>query len=112
MISFAAKELQGLGNPHEVSAEISGLDELWAETLGDPVGQSHPSLTAADPSRVETLVSGTAGQGLGSRHRTHIINISAGELTPSSEAHPILDDAAQACAEHKILIVAAVGNDD
>ena len=45
--------------------EITGLKELWAETLGDPrlciavldgpVDQSHPSLHAANLTRLETL---------------------------------------------------------
>lgn len=41
----------------------------------------------------------------------NIINISGGELTPSGEAHPILSDAVQACADRNVLIVAAAGNE-
>lgn len=40
-----------------------------------------------------------------------IINISGGELSPSGTAHPILAGAVQNCADHNVLIVAAVGND-
>ena len=56
---------------------FTGLKELWAETLGDPriciavldgpVDQSHPSLVAANLTKLETLVSGFVNQGPSSR---------------------------------------------
>ena len=64
---------------------LSGIRELWDETLGDPavcvavldgpVDVSHPSLRAANLTRVETLVPGTADLGLASRHGTHIASV-------------------------------------
>ncbi|WP_293380993.1 PatA/PatG family cyanobactin maturation protease [Phenylobacterium sp.] len=41
----------------------------------------------------------------------HIINISGGQLTPSSEPEPVLAQAIAACARRNVLIVAAAGND-
>lgn len=40
-----------------------------------------------------------------------IINISAGENSPSGTAHPILTEAVQSCADQGVLIVAAAGNE-
>jgi hypothetical protein len=64
---------------------LSGIRELWAETLGDPaiciavldgpVDLSHPSLKAANLTQVETLVPGTADFGPASRHGTHIASV-------------------------------------
>ncbi len=55
---------------------LSGIRELWAETLGDPavciavldgpVDLSHPSLKPANLTQVETLVPGTVNRGLAS----------------------------------------------
>lgn len=68
---------------------IAGLKELWAETLGDsricvavldgPIDQSHPSLTASNLTRLETLASGTADKGVASQHGTHIASIIFGQ---------------------------------
>lgn len=41
----------------------------------------------------------------------NIINISAGQLDPSGEAHPLLVKAVRYCADQRVLIVSAVGND-
>jgi len=41
----------------------------------------------------------------------HIINISGGQLVPSGEPEPLLDQAIKSCAKHNVLIVAAAGND-
>jgi cyanobactin maturation PatA/PatG family protease len=41
----------------------------------------------------------------------HVINISGGQLTSSSEPDPLLADAIRTCEERNILIVAAAGND-
>jgi cyanobactin maturation PatA/PatG family protease len=41
----------------------------------------------------------------------HIINISGGQLSRTSEPEPILAKAISACAAHHVLIVAAAGND-
>jgi len=70
-------------------AAIEGLKELWGETLGDPrvciaildgpVDQSHPSLAAADLTRLETLVSGLVDRGPASQHGTHIASIVFGQ---------------------------------
>ena len=69
--------------------EIPGLKELWAETLGDPqiciavldgpVDQSHPSLHAANLTRLETLVSGIANQGPASQHGSHNASVIFGQ---------------------------------
>jgi cyanobactin maturation PatA/PatG family protease len=68
---------------------LPGLKELWAETLGDPricvamldgpVDQLHPSLAAANLTRVETFVSGIANQGPASQHGTHIASVIFGQ---------------------------------
>ena len=70
-------------------AAIAGLKELWAETLGDPgiciaildgpVDQSHPSLAAANLTRVETLVSGVPDRGPASQHGTHVASVIFGQ---------------------------------
>jgi cyanobactin maturation PatA/PatG family protease len=44
-------------------------------------------------------------------HGAHIINISGGELSSSGVPDPLLESAIQRCADHGILVVAAVGND-
>ena len=69
--------------------EIPGLKELLADTLGDfriciaildgPVDQSHPSLAAANLTRLETLVSGIADKGPASHHGTHIASVIFGQ---------------------------------
>jgi len=41
----------------------------------------------------------------------HVINISGGQLVPAGEPEPVLAKAIQACADHNVLVVAAVGND-
>ena len=41
----------------------------------------------------------------------HVINISGGQLVPTSEAEPVLAKAIQACAEQNVLLIAAAGND-
>ncbi len=68
---------------------FTGLKELWAETLGDPriciavldgpVDQSHPSLAAANLTKLETLVSGFVNQGPASQHGTHIASLIFGQ---------------------------------
>ena len=70
-------------------ADIPGLRELWAETLGDPricvavldgpVDQSHPSLANANLTRIETLVPGIADQGPASQHATHVASVIFGQ---------------------------------
>lgn len=159
-------------------AEILGLKELWAETLGDPricvavldgpVDRLHPSLASANLTTLDTLVSGTADQGLATKHGTHVasvlfgqhdgpilgiaprcrglivpifndgpddslapasqldlarailqavqggahvINISAGESSPSGTVHPILADAVRHCIAQGVLVIAAAGNE-
>lgn len=73
---------------HSVVATV-GLKELWAETLGDsriciaildgPVDQSHPGLTAANLTQLDTLVSGVADLGAASQHGTHIASVIFGQ---------------------------------
>lgn len=68
-----------------VVEHISGLSELWDETLGDPkvciaildgpVDKSHPSLSSANLTQISTLVSGEADSGPASMHGTHITSI-------------------------------------
>ena len=41
----------------------------------------------------------------------HVLNVSAGELSPSGSAHPLLADAVQFAASRRVLVVAAAGND-
>ena len=65
--------------------QLPGLNELWAETLGDPricvaildgpVERSHRSLAAAKLTELESLVSGVADQGPASQHGTHIASV-------------------------------------
>lgn len=69
--------------------EIPGLNELWAETVGDgdiyvaildgPVDRTHPSLAAANLTLVETLVTNAAGQGAAAMHGTHVASIIFGQ---------------------------------
>lgn len=40
----------------------------------------------------------------------NIINISGGQLSPSGKAHPLLSQVVKRCAEQRVLIVAAAGN--
>ena len=64
---------------------LTGIRELWAETVGDPaiciavldgpVDLSHPSLKATKLTQMETLVPGTADLGMASRHGTHIASV-------------------------------------
>src|ERR1700675_3692048 len=78
-----------LSSAHITNSLVPGLNELWAETLGDPricvavldgaVDISHPSLTAANLTQIETLVSGIADQGPASQHGTHIVSIIFGQ---------------------------------
>lgn len=72
---------------------VEGLSELWLETKGDqsvcialldgPVDQSHQSLASANLIQLETLVSGTADEGLASQHGTHIASIIFGQHNSS-----------------------------
>ena len=74
---------------HITNSLIPGLNELWAESLGDPricvavldgpVDLSHPSLATANITQIETLVSGIADQGPASQHGTHIASIIFGQ---------------------------------
>ncbi len=41
----------------------------------------------------------------------NVLNISAGEYSPSGKAYPLLADTVRRCADNNILIVAAAGND-
>jgi hypothetical protein len=64
---------------------VSGIRELWAQTLGDPavciavldgpVDLSHPSLKGANLTRGETLAPGMADFGPASRHGTHVASV-------------------------------------
>ncbi len=79
------------GNLNHVSEPlpISGLDELWEETLGDgritiavldgPVDLSHASLAAADLDQLGTLVPAAADQGQSAQHGTHVASIIFGD---------------------------------
>lgn len=70
-------------------AEIAGVGELWAETLGDPriciavldgpVDRSHPGLAAANLSSLDTLALGIANQGAATRHGTHVASVLFGQ---------------------------------
>ena len=68
---------------------VLGLEDLWAETLGDsriciavldgPVDRLHPSLAAADLTQIKTLVPITADQDQASQHGTHITSVIFGQ---------------------------------
>lgn len=68
---------------------LPGIDDLWAETLGDsqvcvaildgPVDLSHPSLQKGDLTRVPTLMPDQAGRGRMSLHGTHIASVIFGQ---------------------------------
>ncbi len=70
-------------------AEIPGLKDLWAETLGDPciciavldgpVDQSHPSLAGANLTRIEALVSNVSPRGPALQHGTHVASVIFGQ---------------------------------
>ena len=68
---------------------ISGVKQLWAETLGDPhiciavldgpVDQSDPSLAGANLTQVDILPSSLAGRELMTEHGTHVASIIFGQ---------------------------------
>ncbi len=68
---------------------LSGLEELWAETAGDPrvsiavidgpVDLSHSCFAGADLTVVETLVPGRAGQDAAAEHGTHVASVIFGQ---------------------------------
>lgn len=68
---------------------LTGLQALWAETLGDPrvciavldgqVDQSHPCFKGAQLTQLQTLMSGAADQGWASQHGTHVASIIFGQ---------------------------------
>jgi cyanobactin maturation PatA/PatG family protease len=70
-------------------AEIAGIKELWAETLGDPrvcvaildgpVDRSHPRLATAKMTNLETLVPSSADQGPATKHGTHVASVLLGQ---------------------------------
>ena len=70
-------------------AEIAGIKELWAETLGDsrvcvaildgPVDRSHPSLATAKLTNLDTLVPSSADQGPATKHGTHVASVLLGQ---------------------------------
>ncbi len=70
-------------------AEIAGIKELWAETLGDPgvciaildgpVDRSNPSLASANLTNVDTLVSSNTVQGSATKHGTHVASVLLGQ---------------------------------
>jgi hypothetical protein len=72
----------------DISA-LTGLKSLWAESHGDPgvcvavldgpVDQSHPCFDGANLTRLPTLVSDAAGDGLMSGHGTHITSVIFGQ---------------------------------
>lgn len=61
------------------------LTPIWAETMGEPdiciavldgpVDQTHPCFARAQLTRLETLVSGAAAQGVASQHGTHVASL-------------------------------------
>jgi cyanobactin maturation PatA/PatG family protease len=70
-------------------AALPGLRELWTETLGDPrvciaildgpVDMSHPSLSEARLTTLDTLATKRAGGGPASRHGTHVASVIFGQ---------------------------------
>jgi hypothetical protein len=48
--------------------------------------------------------------GLAVQHGAHVINVSGGELSPTGQAHPLLENAIDECRKAGVLIVAAAGN--
>jgi cyanobactin maturation PatA/PatG family protease len=73
-----------------VLGEIDGLAALWHRTLGDPeicvavldgpVDQSHPCFQGAELTRLQTLVTDTAGSGPMSLHGTHVTSVLFGQV--------------------------------
>ena len=69
--------------------EIPGLEDLWSETTGDPhicvavldgpVDLSHPSLSSADLTALETLTLGAVDQGPATKHGTHVASVIFGQ---------------------------------
>src|SRR5262249_25628454 len=41
----------------------------------------------------------------------HVINVSGGQLSSSTEPDPVLDRAIETCKKHNVVVVAAAGND-
>ncbi|MDQ3948486.1 MAG: PatA/PatG family cyanobactin maturation protease [Thermoproteota archaeon] len=70
-------------------AEIEGIKELWAETLGDPsicvaildgpVDRSHPSLARANLTNVDILVPSSSHQGPATKHGTNVASVLLGQ---------------------------------
>ena len=68
---------------------IDGLQELWAETSGNPeicvavldgvADQSHPSLVGANLTRLAPIVPNTSAQGSAAQHGTHVTSIIFGQ---------------------------------
>src|SRR5262249_55778316 len=76
-----------------VSSVLPGLDDLWAETRGDPeilvaildgpVDLSHPSLRGANLTPLPTLVPAAVSKGPAAEHGTHVASLIFGQH-PSS----------------------------
>jgi cyanobactin maturation PatA/PatG family protease len=72
-----------------MTTSIAGLQDLWAETFGDPqicvavldglVDQSHPSLVDAKLTQLEPLTSNISNQGSAAQHGTHVTSIIFGQ---------------------------------
>lgn len=76
-------------NDTKYAASIPGVKVLWNETLGDarislaildgPVESSHPSLAAANLTKLETVISGSTTRGSAYQHGTHVASIIFGQ---------------------------------
>jgi len=72
---------------------LPGLQALWSKTMGNseiciaildgPVDHSHPSVSEANLSQFDSLVSGKAGNDLASQHGTHICSVIFGQHNSS-----------------------------
>jgi hypothetical protein len=180
MGSSLRNALQSEWDAPEVSSfadSISGIEDLWEETLGDPritiavldgpIDLSHPCFNGAQLTQIESLAPMLAASDAATEHGTHIasvlfghpgtplhgiapfcrgisipifsagedrpfngcsqidlaralglavqhgadlINVSGGELSPTGQAHPLLENAIEECRKAGVLIVAAAGN--
>jgi cyanobactin maturation PatA/PatG family protease len=78
-------------------AELPGMRDLWAETLGDPririavldgpIDRGHPCFVGAELSGLETRLSDAVDGGRMSTHGTHVASVIFGE--PGSPVHGI-----------------------
>ncbi len=87
----------------------SGVDGLAPQCRGlvIPIFEDDPNGNIGNCSQLDLARAITRAI----EHNADVINISAGQLEPSGEAHPILLQALELCRSSSTLVVAAAGND-